>query len=227
MPGPVVRAVVFDFDGLIVDTETPVFAAWSAVFRDHGEELSQELWQGVIGHGSGYWDPVAELEARLGRSLDRDAVQAGRRRRELRTAFDQPALPGVREWVGSAVDLGLGLGVASSSGREWVAGHLQRLGLDEFACVRCREDVGRTKPAPDVYLAAVECLGVAPAEAVAIEDSQPGTESARAAGLLCIAVPGVLTSAHHDFSAANLVLPSLADRSLVDALADLGRTPGG
>lgn len=221
------RAVVFDFDGLIVDTETPVFAAWSAVFRDHGEELSQELWQSVIGHGPGYWDPVAELEARLGRPLDRDVVQAGRRRRELGIAFDQPALPGVRDWIRSAAGLGLGLGVASSSGREWVAGHLERLGLDEFACVRCREDVASTKPAPDLYLAAVECLGVAPAEAVAIEDSQPGTESARAAGLLCIAVPGPLTSAHHDFSAADVVLPSLAERSLVDVLADLGRTPGG
>jgi HAD superfamily hydrolase (TIGR01509 family) len=221
----VVRAVVFDFDGLIVDTETPVFDAWAAVFREHGEELTRELWQGVIGHGPGYWDPVAELEARLGHSLDRDAVQAGRRRREMGIAFDQPALPGVREWVRSAVELGLGLGVASSSGRTWVTGHLERLGLDEFTCVRCRDDVARTKPAPDLYAAAVECLGVAPAEAVAIEDSQPGTESARAAGLLCIAVPGPLTSAHHDFSAADLVLPSLADRSLVDALANLGRIP--
>jgi HAD superfamily hydrolase (TIGR01509 family) len=227
MPGGVVRAIVFDFDGLMVDTETPVFEAWSAVFRDHGEELSQELWQGVIGHGPGYWDPVAELEARLGRTLDRDVVQAGRRRRELDIVFEQPALPGVREWIRAAVDLGLRLGVASSSGREWVSGHLERLGLDAFACVRCREDVARTKPAPDLYAAAVECLGVPAGEAVAIEDSQPGTESARAAGLLCIAVPGALTSAHHDFSAADLVLPSLAARSLVGALADLGRTPAG
>jgi HAD superfamily hydrolase (TIGR01509 family) len=223
MPAPVVRAVVFDFDGLIVDTETPVFAAWSAVFREHGEELSEDLWQGVIGHGAGYWDPIAELERRLGRTLDREVVRESRRRQAHGRAFDQPVLPGVQEWIRSAAGLGLRLGVASSSGREWVTGHLARLGLDEFSCVRCREDVPRTKPAPDVYLATVECLGVPPQEAVAIEDSQPGTAAARAAGLRCVAVPGALTAAH-DFSAADLVLPSLAERSLVDALADLGCT---
>jgi beta-phosphoglucomutase-like phosphatase (HAD superfamily) len=103
-----------------------------------------------------------------------------------------------------------------------VAGHLDRLGLDGWACVRCRDDVEQPKPAPDLYLAATRCLGVAPAEAIAIEDSQSGVEAARAAGLHCVAVPSALT-AGHDLSAADLVLDSLADATFSDVAAVFSR----
>jgi beta-phosphoglucomutase-like phosphatase (HAD superfamily) len=102
---------------------------------------------------------------------------------------------GVREYIADAERLGLRLGVASSSSRVWVLGHLERLRLNvEWDAVRTRDDVARTKPAPDLYLAAVEALGVAPHKAVAFEDSLNGIAAAKAAGLLCVAVPNALTA---------------------------------
>lgn len=214
-----IRALVFDFDGLILDTEGPVFEGWRALFRSLGQELTEERWADVIGHGSGWFDPFPELEAAAGRPLDRQALHRARRTRELDLIATKPVLPGVLDWIGRAEKLGLGLGVASSSSLNWVEGHLQRLGITAFRCLRGRDSVGegRTKPAPDVYLSAVTCLGVDPAEALAIEDSGVGLAAAKAAGLRCVAVPGPLTLTH-DLSAADVRLTSLAERTLDEVL---------
>lgn len=222
---PRVRALVFDFDGLIVDTEGPVFEGWRSLFESLGQELTEERWSGVIGHGSGWFDPFPELEAAVGRPLDREELHRARRARELDLIASKPVLPGVREWIARAEELGLGLGVASSSSLAWVRGHLERLGVTAFVCVRGRDSVaeGRTKPAPDLYLSAAACLGVSPAEALAIEDSGVGLTAAKAAGLRCVAVPGALTL-RNDFSAADLRLGSLAERTLDDVLGDLDRS---
>jgi HAD superfamily hydrolase (TIGR01509 family) len=161
------------------------------------------------------------LERRLGRPLDRAALQAERRRRERDLVTALPVLPGVREWRDQAAAMGVRLGVASSSSRWWVVGHLERLGLADWSCVRCSDDVALTKPAPDLYLAVAACLGVAPWEAIAVEDSATGIRSARAAGLYCVAVPSALT-AGHDFSQADLVLGSLAEVPFGEVAARAG-----
>jgi HAD superfamily hydrolase (TIGR01509 family) len=123
-------------------------------------------------------------------------------------------MAGVREYVADAKRQGLRLAVASSSSRAWVLGHLERLGLRaQWDAVRTREDVARTKPAPDLYLAAVKALGVAPHETVAFEDSMNGIAAAKDAGLLCVAVPNGLT-AGMDLSRADLRLASLAETPL-------------
>lgn len=128
---------------------------------------------------------------------------------------------GVREYVADAKRLGLRLAVASSSSRAWVLGHLERLRLDsDWDAVRARDDVARTKPAPDVYLSAVAALGVAPEEAVALEDSANGIAAAKDAGLLCVVVPNALT-AGVDLSRADLRLNSLAETPLEPLLAVL------
>jgi HAD superfamily hydrolase (TIGR01509 family) len=216
--GGVVRALVFDFDGLILDTEVPVYRAWSEVYERHGERLSADFWASIIGYGSGHFDPMADLERRVGRPLDRESLQTARRARQMELMVTQEVLPGVREWRREATASGVRLGVASSSGREWVVGHLERLGLDGWDCVRCGDDVERTKPAPDLYLAALECLGVPPHEAVAVEDSGVGVRAAKAAGLYCVAVPSSLTGGH-DFGPADLVLGSLSERSFAEVAA--------
>lgn len=208
-----VRAVVFDFDGLIVDTETPVYQAWAEVYERYGQRLEPAFWATVIGRGQTYFDPLEDLEQRLGCRLEREAVMAAKRERERQLVAAQPVLPGVREWLREARSAGLRLGVASSSGRAWVSGHLDRLGLQDWDCLVCREDAELPKPAPDLYLAALGCLGVEPLAAVAVEDSQHGVAAAKAAGLFCVAVPCPLTSAH-DLSRADLVLGSLADLPL-------------
>ncbi|MDQ6772763.1 MAG: HAD-IA family hydrolase [Candidatus Dormibacteraeota bacterium] len=213
-------ALVFDFDGLIVDTEGPVFQAWSEVYAEHGQSLDRDFWTTIVGR-SDHFDPIAELERRLTRTVDRATVQAARRSRELELVHAQPVLPGVREWRAEAHLAGLRQGVASSSSRAWVLQNLERLGLDRWDCVRCRDDVGRSKPDPAVYLAVLDCLGVPAANALAIEDSNPGVRAAKAAGLRCVAVPGPLTSGH-DFALADLVLASLEATGLSDAAARVG-----
>jgi HAD superfamily hydrolase (TIGR01509 family) len=217
-----VRALVFDFDGLIIDTEGPVYEAWAEVYRQHGQELSLEFWKTIVGRGSNYFDPIAELEVRLGRSLEGEAIRAERRLRTLELVEALTILPGVIEWRKEAKALGVRMGVASSSGRGWVTGHLERLGLGDWDCIRCLEDVDNAKPAADLYLSVLECLGVPPQQAVAVEDSVHGVEAAKAAGLYCVAVPSSLT-ADHDFSRADLVLSSLGERSF----GEIGVLAGG
>jgi HAD superfamily hydrolase (TIGR01509 family) len=216
----VIRALVFDFDGLILETETPSYESWAEIYREHGHELPMDRWYGFIGSDSGF-DPAGHLAALVGEGFDRDATQARRdaRKAALITALD--VMVGVREYVAEANRLGLRLAVASSSSRAWVLGHLERLRLHaEWDAVRTRDDVARTKPAPDLYLAAVEALGVAPHEAVAFEDSTNGIAAAKAAGLLCVAVPNALT-AGMDLSGADLRLASLAETPLERLLAVL------
>ena len=186
------------------------------MYREHGLDLTMETWSDVIGRGADYFDPYASLVERLGRDLDREEVLNRRKARHLEMIAALEILPGVREAVAEARRLGLGLGVASSSSHRWVDGHLARLGL-EFDCVRCRDDVAEAKPAPELYLAVCACLGVAPAEAVALEDSANGVAAAKAAGMLCVAVPNPMT-AGLDLSAADLRLNSLAELSVADLL---------
>lgn len=208
------KAVVFDFDGLIVDTETPIFQALAQLYDRHGQVLEREFWATVIGRGEDYFDPLDELERRVGRALDREALLADERAVRTELLNLQPVLPGVLEWRAEAQAGGLRQGVASSSSRAWVLGHLERLGLAEgWACIRCGDEVAAAKPAPDLYWAVLDCLGVEPHEAIAVEDSSPGVASARAAGLRCVAVPSAMT-AGTDLSQADLVLSSLAEMSL-------------
>ena len=209
-----IRGLVFDFDGLILETETPILQAWSEIYAEHGHTIPMDRWHAILGGGRDGFDPLDHLAALVGEGLDRNAIAARRaaRRTELIEALD--VMEGVRDMVADAKRLGLGLAVASSSSREWVLGHLERLGIRQhWDAVRCRDDVERVKPAPDLYRAAVEALGVAPDEAVAFEDAPNGVAAAKAAGLWCVAVPNALTR-DLDLSHADLRLASLADEPL-------------
>lgn len=218
----VIRALVFDFDGLILETEGPSLLSWSEIYREHGHEVPLEKWHGYLGSDRGF-EPVDHLAALVGEGLDRAATQARRdaRKNELIEALD--VMEGVRDHIADARRLGLRLAVASSSSRRWVLGHLERLGIHtHWDAVKCRDDVARTKPAPDLYLAAVEALGVAPTEAVAFEDSPNGIAAAKAAGLRCVAIPNALTRGL-DLRQADMRLTSLAEMPLERLLAELSR----
>jgi HAD superfamily hydrolase (TIGR01509 family) len=217
-----ILALVFDFDGLILDTEVPVLASWQEVYRAHGVELPMDTWLETIGTADHEFDPFAHLQELLGRPLDREPLQGDRIRHRDAILHAQETLPGVREYLESARRLGLKLAVASSSRRQWVAGHLERLGIDEhWDVVKTSDDVTRTKPDPELYLAAVEALGVRPDQAVAFEDSENGVKAARAAGLYCVAVPAELTMGM-DFSLADVRLGSMAEMPLEELLRQLG-----
>jgi HAD superfamily hydrolase (TIGR01509 family) len=216
-----IRALIFDFDGLILDTEGPIYRSWQEVYRAHGVDLPFQQWVKTVGSSNDAFHPQRYLEERLGHPLPQEVVDRRIERRAL-LVLEQPLLPGVAELVDDAKALGMKVGVASSSSRAWVSGHLERLGLlDRFDCLRTRDDVERVKPEPDLYLAVLECLGVAPREALAIEDSPNGIVAAKRAGLRCVAVPNPIT-AGLDLSLADLRLGSLTELRLPQVLERLG-----
>jgi len=223
---PVIRALVFDFDGLILDTEMPAYQAWADVFKEHGVELARERWHDYIGRESGWFDVHGHLEEITGRAHDRDATKTRRNARRDELMAAERILAGVLELFREAKAEGLKVGVASSSSREWVCGHLERLAfIEAWDAIVCRSDAERAKPAPDLYLKAVELLGVAPRETVALEDSPNGIAAAKAAGLRCVAVPNPLTSTL-DLSRADLYVSSLADLTLDELRRRLGDLAG-
>ena len=209
----VLAGIVFDFDGLIVDTEWPEYRSIAECFEQHGLSFPPERWVHVIGSS---WDVdwVAELEAALGCSLDREALHAERRERARAMRHPLTALPGVTALLEAAGAAGLGLAVASSSPRRWVEPMLEELGLAPFfAFTRCLDDVALAKPSPELYVSACAGLDVDPAAAVALEDSANGVTAANAAGMRSVAVPNRLTR-WLDLSHADLVVDSLAELDL-------------
>ena len=219
-----IKALVFDFDGLILDTEVPAYQAWAEIYREHGVELSLERWLDYIGREGGWFDAYAHLEELARRPIDRDAIKVRRAARRDELVAANQLLAGVVDLFKEAKRRGMKVGIASSSRRDWVCGHLERLAFMEgWDAIACFDDVGVAKPKPDLYLRAVELLGVAPHEAVALEDSPNGIAAAKAAGLWCVAVPGALTE-NLDLGSADVRLPSLAGTALDDLLERLGRT---
>lgn len=201
-------AVVFDFDGLIMDSETPIYRATAEGLATLGHELSVEAWATVVGHGEE--DSFLALQRAIGASLDRDAFDAAYRATDRSWRDRQPALPGVEALLDALAEAAIPCGVASSSSVDWVGGHLERLGLlDRFATLATADRVGgRSKPAPDTYLLACADLGAEPSSTVALEDSAPGIAAALAAGLRVVAVPSHIT-VHTDLSAAHHTVDTL------------------
>jgi HAD superfamily hydrolase (TIGR01509 family) len=213
-----IRAFIFDFDGLIVDTETPEFDVLAEQYREHGAELRPERW--VLGLGTfGGYDPYAELEELIGRQLDRAMLTAEHRRRYVARCEQQPLRPGIPELLKYIGAHNLKAAVASSGSRDWVEGWLARHAIRErFQCVRTRTDVTRVKPEPDLFLNAADCLQIPPRECVVLEDSPNGMRAAHTAGMRCVAIPLPLL-AGLELPAHTLRLSSLADLTPAELLA--------
>jgi HAD superfamily hydrolase (TIGR01509 family) len=209
------QALIFDFDGLILDTETPEVEVWKTIFREHGHELPVDEWAKTIGgYGLSSYDAATHLAQLTG--LDPAPLRTRYRSESDVIIHASPVLPGVLDLLRNGTTRGLRLAVASSSSHAWVDSHLSRLGLaDRFDRVICSDDVapGRTKPNPDLFLLALDQLKVQKEAAVVFEDSPNGVKAARAAGIFVVAVPNPLTL-RLGVDGANLMVNSLAGLTL-------------
>jgi HAD superfamily hydrolase (TIGR01509 family) len=209
-----VKALLFDFDGLLIDTEGPSYRSWAELYEQHGHELTLDAWSAAVGTIGGF-DPEADLGER-GVALEEHHLE-GRRRRDLELCDLEEMRPGVVELLDAAERRGLHVAIVSSASTWWIEHHLgSRELLDRFELLVCANgDAERAKPRPTLYLEALQLLGVTAGEAIAFEDSTNGVAAATAAGIYTVAVPNEVTSVL-DFSAADRVVGSLHEIDLDD-----------
>ncbi len=224
-----ITALILDFDGLIVDTETPAYTSWQLLYAEYGLELPLDLWKDALGtnHGFDAATHLAQLLTQRDQHLPGSDLpqQLNARRQALKQQLsgDQPLLPGVLSLLDQAAAMGMPCAIASSSSYAWVSYWLRHHAIIErFACIRTADDVVRTKPAPDLFLSAAACLGVAPAQCLVFEDSPNGILAAQAAGMRCVAVPGAI-SQQLVLPQADLLLSALDAMPLAEILTILGQ----
>ncbi|MEM6915320.1 MAG: HAD-IA family hydrolase [Verrucomicrobiota bacterium] len=214
------EALIFDFDGLILDTEVPIYEAWRHNYEAHGQELPLETYVQCVGSDFHRFDPKAHLESLAGLEIDWNYWDPERERIARAETAKLAPFPGVVALLEEARSRNVPCFVASSSPRSWVEGHLNRLELiSYFAGTRCLDDVALPKPAPDLFLAAIELAQVNPESAIVLEDSLNGLHAAKAAEIDCVIVPNRIT-ASLDFEGASLVLKTLEEVGL-DQLAKI------
>lgn len=214
-----IRGLLFDFDGLLVDTESPSRLVWEELYREHGYDFPHDRWAGNIGTLDEPFDPLDHLHELSEGALDRIALDERRRAREFELVDLEQLRPGVEDYLAEAERRGLRTGIVSSSWHWWIERILGRLdrahGWDTI--VVADGDAVRAKPRPTLYLDALANLGLQPDEAIAFEDSPNGVRAATAARIYCVAVPNPIT-ATLAFENADLVLSSLSDLPLSELL---------
>jgi HAD superfamily hydrolase (TIGR01509 family) len=204
-------AVLFDFDGVLVDTEWAIYQAWRRTFETHGHDLPLDVYTHCIGSDFATWSPKTHLEEISGLAFDWHDLDARRQEEILRDLSGEGTMPGVIDLLEQLTRSGTRRAVVSSSSHHWVDGWLEKLAFgDHFETVVCRGDAPQIKPAPDLYLEAAKRLGLSPAECLVIEDSLNGVNAAVAAGMTVWVVPNRVT-AGLDFAGAERKFPSLTE----------------
>ena len=212
------KALIFDFDGLVVDTETPLYESWRQLYQEHGHNLTLETYVQCVGSTIQRFDPIQHLQDLVGTPIEATDLQTEHHARVKSALAKRDTLPGVRERLTEAREAGLKRAIASSSSSDWIDPWLARLELtDHFHVIRTRDHVSEAKPSPELFVTAAEMLDVKPEEALIFEDSHNGLQAALAASIPCVIIPNNVTK-HSDFSAATLALESLADVSLAEIL---------
>jgi HAD superfamily hydrolase (TIGR01509 family) len=222
---PPVRALLFDFDGTMLDTESSSYGSWQELLAEHDYDLTHDTWSAAVGTIDGL-DPVELLEDHLGAPVDRGELldRQAARHREMLT--DEVLRPGIQRIVDEARARGVHMAIVTSASERWVREHLERLGLEDDweLIVAANGDPERAKPAPLLYEEALGRLGVGPEEAIAIEDSPNGVSAAKAAGIATIAFPNAITAAM-DLTHADAIVDDFDGLGVDDLLERVGRPP--
>lgn len=207
------EAILFDFDGTLVDTEWQIYLAWRNFYSREGQELPIEVYVQCIGSDFDTWSPKTHLESLTRRAFDWDALDLSRNQEIRASLAGQGAVEGARELLAELSGT-VPLAVVSSSSHDWVDGWLDRLDLTHFFDVTiCRGDAPRIKPAPDLYLQAAKVMGLSPEKCLVIEDSVNGCLAAKAAGMQAYALPNRITRVS-DFSLADRVFQTMPSLSI-------------
>lgn len=213
-----IKALIFDFDGLILDTEVPLFNVYRDLFNQHGFPYTYRNWWNTIGAGPSGDDPAVDLAELINEPEKANSFRDYAEKTAKEMIKKLPALPGVPEFIQKAYELNIKMTVASSSSRDWVESLLNHLSLRHyFDFVLTSNDVQKVKPNPDLYLLALEKLGITSKEAIVFEDSPNGIKAAKAAGLYCVAVPNDITR-EMPIQIADLIVDSFLDLSPAELL---------
>lgn len=210
-----IKAAIFDFDGLLIDTETVWFYAFKEVLQeDYGLDLSLEQFAKVIGTHDAVLDAWIQENAKTLVDLD---IMKRKARERFEEKMGSPVLrDGVQEYLDACQSLGLKIALASSSKREWIDRFTKQLEIDGFFdVINTRDNVANVKPDPELYLKTINDLAITPEEAIVFEDSLNGFTAAKTAGLKCVVVTNPVT-AHLPFSGYELLLQSMAETRLED-----------
>lgn len=207
---PLLRALIFDFDGLVVDTESAIYDAWRELYLSQGHDLPLPTYVQCVGSVFGHYDPMAALEILTGNPVEWPVLLPVKDERIRSGQMGLDTMPGVRELLLEARAAGLPCVIASSSQRTHVQAWMERTGIGHhFDFIHTRDEVERAKPSPDLFLLAAASLGVQPEETLVLEDSLNGLRAARAAGAPCVIVPSPVTEGS-DFTGATAILKTLA-----------------
>lgn len=216
------RGIIFDFDGVLVDTEWAIFNSWVELYHREGCKLTVQDYSPCLGAGYTHWDPASHLESLTGKHFNWDQENARRQANIEQRLIHSGLMPGARELLEWCCSMGIRLTVASSSSRSWVAGWLNRLNaMHFFPEIFCRTDGYAVKPAPALFLAAQNFLALPVEDCLVVEDSRNGLLAANAAGIRSVAIPCRLTR-KLDLSAADFHMKSLSELHL--SLAKASKT---
>lgn len=205
------KGLIFDFDGLIIDTEMPCYHAWVELFERYGGTFTIQDYGKIIGTDNSTNDPAIPLSELTGGLLDPATIHTQIFKRTQELIDVQPLLPGVLDFLMATKQQGTPMAVASSSSRSWVEGFLVKQNIAHFFPVVCTsDDVQHVKPDPELFLLAAKKIGMLPAEVIVFEDSPNGIKAAKAAGMYCIAIPNELTISM-DLSMADQIVTSFRD----------------
>jgi HAD superfamily hydrolase (TIGR01509 family) len=212
-----IKGLIFDFDGLILDTETPDVIAWVKIYKKYGQEFDFSEYSLAIGSVYEFSGPAKNL-INLVPSLNLDEILQEWLQIEKELIEKQSIQPGIMDYLNFSKQENLKTAIASSAERSWVVGHLKRLGIEHlFNFIHTVDETKISKPSPALYHLALKSLQLEPDEVIAFEDSTNGVSAAKAAGIFCVAVPNQITRLLQ-LDQADLILDSLANLPLSQLL---------
>ena len=205
-----IKGLIFDFDGLILDTELPEFQVWEDIYKSYGLKIPLDMWLKTIGTKNESFDVFSYLENNVGNIiLDRHKIICQQKSLFDKKMKTQRVRPGVKNYIKDAKNRDLKIAIASSSPFDWLEKYLTGLDvLDSFDIIVTSNDVKNVKPSPDLYNLALQKLNIKAPEAISFEDSYNGILAAKSADIFCVAVPNGITS-HMNLDIADMIITSL------------------